>query len=126
MSTLPGKRFALILDEAHSSQTGEASRRLKHVLAASSLEQAEAEDEDEEDLDDRIEDLIRKGGRLPNVSSFAFTATPKPKTLEMFGTRRDDGSSTRSVSTPCARPLRNDSSSMCSRTTRPTVSTGAY
>ncbi len=91
MSALPGKRFALILDEAHSSQTGEASRRLKHVLAASSLEQAETEDEQEEDLGDRIEELIRKGGRLPNVSTFAFTATPKPKTLEMFGTQRDDG-----------------------------------
>jgi type I restriction enzyme, R subunit len=91
MGELAGQRFAVILDEAHSSQSGEASRQLKHVLAARSLEEAEAEDEHEEDLDDRITDLIRKGGRLPNVSTFAFTATPKPKTLELFATRRPDG-----------------------------------
>jgi type I restriction enzyme R subunit len=91
IGTLSGKRFALIIDEAHSSQTGEASRTLKQVLAAGSLEEAQAEDELEEDLDDRIVDLIRRRGRLPNVSTFAFTATPKPKTLELFGTRRPDG-----------------------------------
>jgi type I restriction enzyme R subunit len=91
MGTLPGKRFALIIDEAHSSQTGEASRRLKQVLAPKSLEEAESEDEHEEDLDDRIVELIKQGGRLPNVSTFAFTATPKPKTIELFGTKRADG-----------------------------------
>jgi type I restriction enzyme R subunit len=91
MSGLPGKRFALIIDEAHSSQSGEASRSLKQVLAPMSLEAAEAEEEQEEDLDDRVVDLIRRRGRLANVSTFAFTATPKPKTLELFGTPRPDG-----------------------------------
>jgi len=91
IGSLPGKRFALIIDEAHSSQTGEASRSLKQVLSADSLEEAEREDEQEEDLDDRIVELIRRRGRLPNVSTFAFTATPKPKTLELFGTPRPDG-----------------------------------
>ena len=91
MGALPGKRFALIIDEAHSSQTGEASRSLKQVLAPASLDEAEEDDEREEDLDDRIVELIRKRGRLPNVSTFAFTATPKPKTLELFGTPLEDG-----------------------------------
>jgi len=91
MGALPGKRFALIIDEAHSSQTGEASRSLKQVLATGSLQDAEQEDEHEEDLDDRIVDLIRRRGRVPNVSTFAFTATPKPKTLELFGVPRPDG-----------------------------------
>ncbi len=91
MQALPGKRFALIIGEAHSSQTGEASRSLRKVLSAQSLEEAEAEDEHEEDLDDRIVDHIRQRGRLENVSTFAFTATPKPKTLELFGTPQQDG-----------------------------------
>ena len=91
IGSLPGKRFALIIDEAHSSQTGEASRSLKQVLSTDTLEEAEREDEQEEDLDDQIVELIKKRGRLPNVSTFAFTATPKPKTLELFGTPRTDG-----------------------------------
>ena len=49
------------------------------------------ESEEGEDLEDRIADVMKKRGRLPNVSYFAFTATPKPKTLELFGTRRSDG-----------------------------------
>ena len=44
-----------------------------------------------EDLEDRIDEEVKKRGRLPNVSTFAFTATPKPKTMELFGVKRDDG-----------------------------------
>lgn len=89
---LPGKRFALIIDEAHSSQTGESTKSLKAVLTAGSLEDAEKEEGGEgEDLEDRIIEEMKKRGRLPNVSTFAFTATPKPKTLELFGVRREDG-----------------------------------
>lgn len=90
---LPGKRFAVIVDEAHSSQSGESTKSLKAVLSVPSLEQAEQEGEQEEpeDLEDRITEEMRKRGRLPNVSVFAFTATPKQKTLELFGVRRDDG-----------------------------------
>jgi type I restriction enzyme R subunit len=92
---LPGKRFAVIVDEAHSSQTGESTKGLKSVLASGSLEEAE-EDEagaetPEQELESRILAEMEKRGRLPNVSYFAFTATPKPKTLELFGTKRDDG-----------------------------------
>src|SRR6266446_1745951 len=95
MSALPGKRFAVIVDEAHSSQTGESTKSLKSVLAVQSLEEAEKEEGDEgEDLEDRLVAEMQKRGHLPHVSTFAFTATPKQKTLELFGTRRPDGSYT--------------------------------
>ena len=96
MSALPGKRFAVIVDEAHSSQTGESTKSLKSVLTVQSLEEAEQEEGDEEgdDLEDRLVAEMQKRGHLPHVSTFAFTATPKQKTLELFGTRRPDGSYT--------------------------------
>jgi len=92
---LPGKRFALIIDEAHSSQAGESSKSLKSVLSSGSLEEAEAEEAGaltpDEELEDAILAQMRTRGRLPNLSTFAFTATPKPKTLELFGTKQPDG-----------------------------------
>jgi type I restriction enzyme R subunit len=89
---LPGQRFAVIVDEAHSSQSGESTKSLKTVLTADGLEEAELnENLEEEDLEDRIVAEMKSRGRLPNVSFFAFTATPKPKTLELFGQRRADG-----------------------------------
>ena len=92
VASLPGKRFAVIVDEAHSSQSGESTKGLKQVLSAGSLEEAEAEDAVEiEDIEDVVEREARLRGPLPNVSTFAFTATPKDKTLELFGTRQPDG-----------------------------------
>ena len=92
VQALPGKRFSVIIDEAHSSQTGESTKSLKAVLSVEGLEEAEAEEAGEgEDAEDRIAAEMRKRGPLPNVSTFAFTATPKPKTLELFGVRRTDG-----------------------------------
>jgi len=92
---LPGKRFAVIVDEAHSSQSGESTKSLKAVLASDSLEEAEAREAGaqtpEEELESTILAEVEKRGRLPNLSTFAFTATPKPKTLELFGTKRADG-----------------------------------
>jgi type I restriction enzyme R subunit len=92
---LPGHRFAVIVDEAHSSQSGESSKGLKTVLAAGSLEEAEREEAEaatpEEELENTILSEMEKRGRLPNLSMFAFTATPKAKTLELFGTKRADG-----------------------------------
>lgn len=89
---LPGKRFAVIVDEAHSSQSGESTKSLKAVLSTQSLEEAEKEESEEgEDLEDRIVAEMKKRGRLHNVSFFAFTATPKSKTLELFGTKQPDG-----------------------------------
>jgi len=92
---LPGQRFAVIVDEAHSSQSGESTKSLKAVLASPSLEEAEKEDAQtqtpEEELDNTVLAEMEKRGRLPNLSTFAFTATPKSKTLELFGTPRADG-----------------------------------
>ena len=91
IGSLPGKRFAVIIDEAHSSQSGESTRSLKTVLTIGTLDDTDMEESDEgDDLEDRIAEEVKKRGRLPNVSYFAFTATPKPKTLELFGTRRND------------------------------------
>jgi type I restriction enzyme, R subunit len=92
---LLGRRFAVIVDEAHSSQSGESTKSLKSVLAARSLEEAEAEESEAESPEDELERLVlaemEMRGRLPNVSTFAFTATPKPKTFELFGTPCADG-----------------------------------
>ena len=93
VSDLPGKRFAVIIDEAHSSQSGETTRSLKQVLAVGTLEEAEAQDEaPEPDVDARIDEVMRARGPLEHLSMFAFTATPKQKTLELFGTKKLDGS----------------------------------
>ena len=90
IGALPGKRFALIVDEAHSSQSGESTKSLKAVLASGSLEEAESEESGVETPEEALENAIlaemERRGRLPNLSTFAFTATPKPKTLELFGT----------------------------------------
>jgi len=92
MVALKGKRFAVIIDEAHSSQSGESTKSLKTVLAPKSLDDAEKQDAEEgDDLEDRIVAEMKRRGRLPNVSYFAFTATPKNKTLELFGRKRSDG-----------------------------------
>jgi type I restriction enzyme R subunit len=89
---LPNRRYALIVDEAHSSQTGEAARHMKEVLAAKTLEEAEkGEGEDEEDSEDRLVKVMASRGKQKNLSFFAFTATPKAKTLEVFGLRDAEG-----------------------------------
>lgn len=92
-----GKRFAIIVDEAHSSQTGESAMKLKVALADTSdalREYAELEGkaEDEIDADDRIIREMISHGKHENLSFFAFTATPKGPTLEIFGTEWPDGS----------------------------------
>lgn len=94
VSELPTRKYAVIVDEAHSSQGGEATKKMKEVLAAKSLEEAVAE-EKETGMDDDAEDEIRKSmqarGKQDNLSFFAFTATPKSKTVEVFGTKGSDG-----------------------------------
>lgn len=96
LGELAGQRFAVVIDEAHSSQTGEGSKSLKEVLSVGDLEEAEAEDDvppedDEDQVNAAVEEMQKKRGRLPNVSYFAFTATPKAKTMELFGHKRGDG-----------------------------------
>jgi type I restriction enzyme R subunit len=91
------KRFAIIVDEAHSSQTGDAARKLKRALADTEdilKEYAEMEEEDEKnrkDDEDRLLDELAAQGIHKNLSFFAFTATPKGKTLQMFGTKDAEG-----------------------------------
>lgn len=80
------KTYAVIIDEAHSSQAGESARHLRKAL---SLEEAESADGTEKDLDEIIAEEIRKKGDQRNISFFAFTATPKSKTMELFGTIRN-------------------------------------
>jgi len=95
IGALPGKRFAVIVDEAHSSQSGESTKSLKAVLAAGTLEEAEKEESGaatpEEELERVVLAEMEARGRLPNLSTFAFTATPKSKTLELFGVKQADG-----------------------------------
>ena len=82
--------YGIIIDEAHSSQGGKASTAMTNVLSDKSLEDAYEQDKIfEEELDaveERIVETIERSGYQENMSFFAFTATPKPKTLEKFGT----------------------------------------
>lgn len=80
------KTYAVIIDEAHSSQAGESARHLRKAL---SLDEAENADGEEKSLDEIIADEIKGKGDQKNISFFAFTATPKQKTIELFGTVRD-------------------------------------
>lgn len=109
---LPGNNFAIIIDEAHSSLSGQMARKLNETLSKLNLDQdtqAEVEEEmeditsmvDVEDAEETVtgEDLIRvlvKSRKLlPNASYFAFTATPKNKTLELFGVPYSEGDKTK-------------------------------
>ena len=74
---LKNKRFAVIIDEAHSSTAGKDMAAVSKTLG--SAEEAEA------DVEEMISDEIKRNGKQPNVSMFAFTATPKPTTIQLFG-----------------------------------------
>ncbi|SFM46364.1 type I restriction endonuclease subunit R [Salibacterium qingdaonense] len=87
---LKGSRYAVIIDEAHSSQTGESAKSMKEVLSANSLEQAEEKDPSEQDAEDEMLRTMQAHGKQDHLSFYAFTATPKKKTLEMFGTPRGE------------------------------------
>ena len=88
-----GRAYAVIVDEAHGSQTGESASNLKKTLAAASLEMAEAEDDIDtgDETEDEVIRAIKARGRQPNLSYFAFTATPKKRTIELFGQPGADG-----------------------------------
>ena len=80
------RRYAVIVDEAHSSQTGESAREMKAILGA----RTQAAGDDAEDWQDGLNAVVESRGPQPNLSFFAFTATPKGKTVELFG-RPDPG-----------------------------------
>jgi type I restriction enzyme R subunit len=90
---LPGQRFGLIVDEAHSSQSGATTQHLNRTLSVTSLEQAAQEEAEDklEDMEDILVEEMSLRRHLPNVSTFAFTATPKAKTLQLFGRKGPDG-----------------------------------
>ncbi len=77
------RRFAILIDEAHSSQSGKAASALNAALAGA--------DDDAESVEDQINALMESHKMLPNASYFAFTATPKNKTLEIFGESYPEG-----------------------------------
>ena len=81
---LSGKRFALLIDEAHSSQGGSMAQATVKVLTQ------DGEEEEDRDYEDMIHDEIAARGKQENISVFAFTATPKSKTLELFGRKLPD------------------------------------
>lgn len=83
--SLPGKKFAILIDEAHSSQGGQAAAKLNEALSTDDEEYFETDE-------DRLNRIIESRKFLDNASYFAFTATPKNKTLELFGVRQADGS----------------------------------
>lgn len=97
LSEIPNRNYAVIIDEAHSSQGGEASRKMTEALAGKNVSLEESEkiedgiESAQEDEEDNIREIIRKRGPQKNISLFAFTATPKPKTLQVFGITDADG-----------------------------------
>ena len=84
-----GRRFAIIIDEAHSSQGGKTSAAVSMALSEAGAE------EDDETTEDTINRIMAARRLLPNASYFAFTATPKNKTLEIFGETYDAAGQTR-------------------------------
>ena len=84
-----GRKFAIIIDEAHSSQGGRTSASVSMALGEAGSEG------EEETTEDKINRLMESKKLLPNASYFAFTATPKNKTLEIFGDPSPEGGNTR-------------------------------
>ena len=84
-----GRRFAIIIDEAHSSQGGRTSASVSMALRES------GSDEEDETTEDKINRIMESKKMLANASYFAFTATPKNKTLEIFGAPVPEGDKTR-------------------------------
>ena len=84
ISSLGDRTFGVIIDEVHSSQSGELSKELKKSLSKS-------DDDDEFDYEEMLRQEIQNRGRQDHISFFGFTGTPKEKTLELFGTKTPEG-----------------------------------
>jgi type I restriction enzyme R subunit len=85
IADLSNKRFAVIIDEAHSSQSGSASDNLNKAMGSN------VNEEEDPDPQDKILEAMRSRKMAGNASYLAFTATPKSNTLEKFGVKQDDG-----------------------------------
>ncbi len=91
---LPTRKYAVIIDEAHSSQGGEAHKKMKEVLTTSENDSVTEESDDysaEDFIREQVEKSAKARGKQNNISFFAFTATPKYKTLAIFGKKGLDG-----------------------------------
>ena len=88
IADLGNRTFGVIIDEVHSSQSGELSKELKKSLS-------NTDDEDDGDIEYDYEEMLRREiesrGKQKHISFFGFTGTPKEKTLELFGTKTNDG-----------------------------------
>lgn len=85
IASLGNRTFGVIIDEVHSSQSGEMSKELKKSLSKSD------EDDDEFDYEEMLRQEIQSRGKQSHISFFGFTGTPKEKTLELFGTKTQEG-----------------------------------
>lgn len=126
LAAAEGKRFAVIADEAHSSQTGEAASKLKQLLSAEELK--DLADGGEISTEDLLAVQMAARARDAGITYIAFTATPKAKTLELFGRLpkpdQPAGPGTcrrRSMCIRCVRRLKKASFSTCCATTRRTA-----
>jgi type I restriction enzyme R subunit len=95
LAKFSSKNYAVVIDEAHSSQGGKSAKAMSQVLSNMTLVEAYEQDrlieENLTDVEEMIIEDIVKSGKQTNVSYFAFTATPKPKTLERFGRKNFEG-----------------------------------
>lgn len=92
----PDRKYAIIIDEAHSSTAGKSMSKASETLTGKSLQEAVELDDIYDDMEDSQNQLLKQGVAIKstkNVSYFAFTATPKKETMELFGTRTDIGKS---------------------------------
>lgn len=88
ISQLKGHSFAVVIDEVHSSSSGEGSKHLKKSLGQDETEEQEQDDRDYQDI---IREEIEARGKQAHISFFGFTGTPKNKTLELFGRKTSEG-----------------------------------
>lgn len=98
LGSLNEKTFAVVIDEAHSSTEGDLMRAVTHVLAGGKIkdipDEALEDEIDESSTEEKIKIERAKAGKQPNVTMIAFTATPKPGTIQIFGTLNEEGRKT--------------------------------
>jgi len=88
VESLPSRSYAVIIDEAHSSQTGEAAKELRRVLGSHAGAEGDGADLPPDAVEEALAEAVASRRRQENLSFLAFTATPKGRTLELFGRRK--------------------------------------
>jgi type I restriction enzyme R subunit len=100
LGAMSDKTFAVLIDEAHSSTEGTLMQAVTEVLSGGKADEplvdaggddGKEDDDEEKTVEDYIDEEIRRSGKQPNVSMIAFTATPKPTTLQLFGILKENG-----------------------------------